>query len=47
MLLEEEKGYIWSVYSTDHDNFDGNMSGAKAVKLNDQFGSSCRIISQP
>jgi len=30
-----------------HGDFDGNMSGAKAVNLDDQFGASCRIISQP
>jgi len=47
MLLEEKKGCIWSVHSTGHGDFDGNVSGAKAVKLDDQFGSSCRTISQP
>jgi len=47
MLLEEKKGYIWNVCSTDHGNFGGDMSGAKAVNLDDQFGASCGIISQP
>jgi len=47
MLLEEKKGYIWKIYSTDHGDFDGNMSRSKQSKLSDQFGASCRIISQP
>jgi len=47
MLLEEKKGHIWNVYSTDHGDFNGNMSGAKAVKLDGRLGSSRRIISQP
>jgi len=47
MLLEEKKGYIWKVCSTDHGDFGGNMSGAKVANLDDQFGASCRIISQP
>jgi len=47
MLLEEKKGYIWNVYSTGLGDFGGNMSGAKPVNLDDQFETSCRIISQP
>jgi len=37
MLLEEKKGHIWSIYSTDHGNFGGNMFRAKQSKLDDQF----------
>jgi len=37
MLLEEKKGYIWKIYSTDHGDFGGNMSRPKQSKLKDQF----------